>query len=92
MREPWRLPRTRPEATYPGGPDLGSMGFLALGIVLIILGVVLSFTNLFGFAGLGGSLVWIGWICIGIGLVLAILHFVMGPRRTTVVERRYREI
>lgn len=65
------------------------MGFLAFGILLIVVGVLLSFTNLLGLAGLGGSLQWIGWICLGIGVILAILHFVMGPRRT-VVEREYR--
>lgn len=65
------------------------MGFLAFGILLIVVGVVLSFTNLLGLAGLGGSLAWIGWICLGIGVILAILHFIMGPRRT-VVERETR--
>ena len=66
------------------------MGFLALGILLIVVGVLLAFTNALGFAALGGTLVWLGWICLGIGIILAILHFVMGPRRTTVVEREYR--
>lgn len=66
------------------------MGFLALGILLIVVGVVLAFTNAFGFAGLGGTLVWLGWISLGIGVLLAILHFVMGPRRSGyVVEREY---
>lgn len=68
------------------------MGLLAFGIVLILVGIVLSFTNVLGLAGIAGSLVWLGWICLGIGVLLAILHFVMGPRRATVVERRYREI
>ena len=54
-----------------------------------MIGVILAFTNLLGFAALGGTLVWLGWICLGIGVILAILHFVMGPRRT-VVEREYR--
>ena len=66
------------------------MGFLAFGIVLILVGIVLAFTNVLGFAALGGTLVWLGWICLGIGVILAILHFVIGPRRTTVVEREYR--
>jgi hypothetical protein len=65
------------------------MGFLSLGIVLILIGIVLAFTNALGFAALGGSLVWLGWICLGIGIILAILHFVMGPRGT-VVEREVR--
>jgi len=67
------------------------MGLLAFGIVLILVGIVLSFTNLLGLAGISGSLVWLGWVCIGLGVILAIAHLFMG-RRTTVVERRYREL
>lgn len=66
------------------------MGFLAFGILLIVAGVLLAFTNALGLGGLGDTFVWLGWICLGIGVILAILHFVMGPRRTTVVERDYR--
>jgi hypothetical protein len=70
------------------------MALLTLGILLILIGIVLSFTNAFGFAGLAGSLVWLGWICIGLGIVLAILHLFTRRRvGTTVVERRrYREL
>ena len=70
------------------------MGFLTFGIVLILVGVVLAFTNALGFASLGASFVWIGWICLGIGVILAILHFAMGGalRRTTVIERRGRTL
>lgn len=69
------------------------MGFLAFGIVLILVGIVLAFTNALGFAALGGTLVWLGWICLGIGVILAILHFAMGgTRRTTVIERRGRTL
>lgn len=64
------------------------MGLLAFGIVLIVLGVILAATNLLGFAALGGTLVWLGWICLGIGIVLAILHFLMGPRRRDVIIDR----
>ena len=69
------------------------MGMLAFGIVLLVLGVVLSATNFLGLAELSGPFVWIGWVAIAIGLVLAILHFVTaGTRRTDTVieERRYR--
>lgn len=66
------------------------MGLLVLGIVLILAGILVSFTNAFGLAGVGGSLVWLGWVAIAIGVILAIVHFVMAPRRTTVVERRGR--
>lgn len=65
------------------------MGFLAFGILMIVVGVILAFTNVLGLGGLGDSFVWVGWICLGIGIILAILHFVMGPRRT-VVERETR--
>ena len=68
------------------------MALLALGIVLILVGIVLSFTNAFGFAALGGSLVWLGWVCIGLGILLAIVHLFSRRRSGVVVERRYREL
>lgn len=52
------------------------MRFLELGIVLLLIGVVLSFTNVLG--GLGGGLMYVGWICLAVGLILAIVHFVGG--------------
>lgn len=66
------------------------MGMLALGIVLVLVGLVLAFTNLLGLATLAQPLIWLGWVCVAIGIVLAILHFVGGTRRETVVEREYR--
>jgi len=68
------------------------MALLGLGILLVIVGIVLSFTNAFGFAGLGGSLVWLGWVCIGLGILLAIVHLFTRRRSGVVVERRYREL
>lgn len=67
------------------------MALLTLGIVLILIGIVLSFTNVLGFAALGGSLVWLGWICLGLGILLAIVHL-FTRRRAVVVERRYRDL
>jgi hypothetical protein len=64
------------------------MGLLALGIVLILVGILFSFTNLLGLAGIGDNLQWLGWVVLAIGVVLAIVHFVMAPRRDVVVERR----
>lgn len=65
------------------------MGLLALGIVLILLGIIFSFTNLLGLAGLGGSLQWLGWVVLAIGVILAVVHFLTaGRRREVVVERR----
>ena len=67
------------------------MGLLAFGIVLILIGVVLAATNLLGLAILAGPLVWLGWVTLGIGVILAILHFALGPRRT-VIERERRTL
>lgn len=53
------------------------MGLIRLGIVLIIVGVLLSITGLFDF---GGTLQYLGWIVLGIGVVLAILHYATGGR------------
>ncbi len=65
------------------------MGLLALGIVLILLGIIFSFTNLLGLAGIGDNLQWLGWVVLAIGVVLAIVHFVTaGRRRDVVIERR----
>jgi protein-S-isoprenylcysteine O-methyltransferase Ste14 len=66
------------------------MGLLALGIVLILLGIVFSFTNLLGLAGIGDNLQWLGWVVLAIGVILAIVHFVTAGRRRdeVVVERR----
>lgn len=63
------------------------MGLLSLGIILVLVGLVLAFTNLFGFAGLGGGLMWLGWILLAIGVILTIVHMVAG-RRAVVYERR----
>lgn len=67
------------------------MGMLGVGILLIVLGVLVAATNAFGLAEIGATFVWLGWICLAIGVVLAILHFAMGPR-TTVIERERRTI
>lgn len=65
------------------------MALLALGILLILVGIVVSFTNVLGLAGIAGSFVWLGWVCIGLGLILAIVHLFSG-RRTVVYERERR--
>lgn len=64
------------------------MGLLALGILLVVVGLILSFTNAMGFAPLGDNLVWLGWVVFAVGVILAVIHFVMAPRRDVVVERR----
>lgn len=55
------------------------MGLIRLGIVLIIVGLLLSVTGLFGF---GGTLQYVGWVVLAIGAVLAILHYAGGRRQT----------
>lgn len=63
------------------------MGLLALGIVLVVAGLLLAFTNVLGLAPIGDNLVWLGWVVFAVGVVLAIVSFVMG-RRTVVYDRR----
>lgn len=54
------------------------MGLIGLGIVLIIVGVLLSVT---GFFGLAGPLQYLGWVVLVIGVILAIIHYVSGRRQ-----------
>ena len=68
------------------------MGLLALGIVLILVGIIFSFTNLLGLAGIGDNLQWLGWVVLAIGVVLAIVHFATAGRRREVVYERRRGI
>ncbi|MHB8605911.1 MAG: DUF1328 domain-containing protein [Thermoplasmatota archaeon] len=49
------------------------------GIGLLIIGLLLSLTGIGGL--LTGPLVYIGWILLVVGLVLTVLHFVMGSGR-----------
>ncbi len=55
------------------------MGLIRLGIVLIIVGVLLSVTGLFGS---GGPIQYLGWVVLAIGVILAILHDAGGRRHT----------
>ncbi len=55
------------------------MGLIRIGIALILIGILLSLTGLFDF---GGTLRYIGWIALVVGVVLAILHYAMGDRST----------
>ncbi|MHB8584799.1 MAG: hypothetical protein ACYDDF_03040 [Thermoplasmatota archaeon] len=49
------------------------MRFIELGIALVVLGLILSLV-----LGTGGILVQIGWILVVAGVILALLHFVLG--------------
>ncbi|HUR69717.1 MAG TPA: hypothetical protein VM370_10780 [Candidatus Thermoplasmatota archaeon] len=67
------------------------MGMLAFGIVLVLVGLVLAFTNVLGLATLSQPLIWLGWVCVAIGIVLALIYAFSGRRnRDVVVEREYR--
>lgn len=72
-------------------PDQASMGMMTLGVVLVVVGLVLAFTNLLGLAELAQPLIWIGWVVLAIGVVLALVSLATrGRRRDVVVEREYR--
>lgn len=66
------------------------MGMMAFGILLVLVGLVLAFTNVLGLAELSQPLIWLGWVCVAIGVVLALIYLVAGRRRDVVVEREYR--
>lgn len=53
---------------------------IGLGIALVLIGLFLTFSNVFGFT-LGVPLMWLGVVLIIAGVVLGIWHFVGG--RTT---------
>lgn len=67
------------------------MGMMAFGILLVIVGLLLAFTNALGLAELAQPLVWLGWVSVAIGVVLALIYAFAGrTRRDVVVEREYR--
>lgn len=57
------------------------MGLLGTGIALVVIGLLLA---LFGFFGVGGVVQTIGWVVLGLGVVLAIIHALSGATRRTV--------
>lgn len=65
------------------------MGMMAFGILLVVVGLVLAFTNALGLAELAQPLVWLGWVCVAIGVVLALVYAFSARRRDVVVERDY---
>lgn len=66
------------------------MGMMAFGILLVVVGIVLAFTNVLGLAELAQPLVWLGWICVALGIVIALVYAFSGRRRDVVIEREYR--
>jgi hypothetical protein len=65
------------------------MGMMAFGILLVVVGLVLAFTNVLGLAELAQPLVWLGWVCLAIGIVLALIYAFGARRRDVIVERDY---
>jgi hypothetical protein len=60
-------------------------GLIGWGIALVIIGLVLGLLGVAGF--LAGTLQWLGWLVLLVGIVLAIVHFA-GRGRTTTPGRR----
>lgn len=64
------------------------MNVIGWGIALVVLGLLLTFTNVFGFVA-GVPLLWLGLLLVGVGIVLGIVHFVTGgARRDRLATRR----
>lgn len=53
------------------------MGLIGLGIALVIVGLLLGLT---GFLGIASIFQYIGWILLGIGVILAIVHYATAAR------------
>lgn len=54
--------------------EAGRVGYLAFGVFLLFLGTVLAVSG-------NPVLLWAGWVCFGLGAVLAVAHVAVGPRR-----------
>ncbi len=54
------------------------MGMIRLGIALIVIGLLLSLT---GFFELAAVLQYIGWILLGVGIILTLLYYIGGMFR-----------
>lgn len=68
------------------------MGMMTFGILLVVIGLILAFTNALGLAALSQPLIWLGWVSVAIGVVLALIYAVTARSRDreVVVEREYR--
>jgi hypothetical protein len=52
------------------------------GVLLVIVGLLLTFSNVFGFVA-GAPIVWLGILLIVAGVIVGIAHFFMGGARRT---------
>lgn len=57
------------------------MGFVGLGVALLVIGVLLAAFNILG--GAASWLMWLGLVLVGIGIVLTIIYYVGGAARTS---------
>ena len=64
----------------PRGDSPRSMQTLGIGIALLVIGAILSLLPVFGVA-IGGTLMYVGWILVLVGIVLGIYHFATGRNR-----------
>lgn len=58
------------------------MGFLAFGILLLLLGGALALADLFPPGPLLYPLLYTGWILLALGTTLVVIHVAVGPPRT----------
>lgn len=54
------------------------MGLIRLGLALIIIGLLLSLT---GFFEIAAALQYIGWILLGVGIILTLIYYIGGAAR-----------
>ena len=50
------------------------MGYVSLGVALLVIGVLLAAFNVLG--GAASWLMWLGLVLVAIGIVLTIIHYV----------------
>lgn len=56
------------------------MDYLRIGIAVLVIGLILSLLPTFGFA-IASTLIYLGWILIVVGIVLAALYYFSGSNR-----------
>ena len=64
------------------------MGFLAFGILLLLLGGTLALADLFPRGPLLGPLIYTGWTLLAVGTTLVIVHVAVGPSRPPMSHER----
>jgi hypothetical protein len=61
------------------------------GVLLVIVGLLLTFSNVFGFV-VGAPIVWLGVLLIVAGVVVGIAHFFVGGARRLARGPRTRNV